>query len=216
MNREASVQLVYQLSMLIHKFLNFPAIELAYQDQTQGVPTARWSIILALQCISALLSAYATLSFPIQVAETRSLKERCSYCSFWRNFCMLSKRMFQLVNHICITYITIFLVMKSDRFEYFRNVVSGTIRESNFESYSFVIYGSIIFLVFPLLVLLENLLAVTILLAGKGRKKAQEIISRFEKMLRIKFEKFTRLLTITLGARRLGARSRSSLFFAFF
>ena len=49
MNREASIQLVYQLAMLIHKFLNFPAIEIAYQDQRPGVPTAQWSAILALQ-----------------------------------------------------------------------------------------------------------------------------------------------------------------------
>ena len=79
--------------------------------------------------------------------------------------------------------------MKSDRFEYFRNFVSANICENNFENYGFVIYGSIIFLVFPLLVLLENLLAVTILLAGKSRKNAREIISRFGKMLRIKVRK---------------------------
>ena len=40
---------------------------------------------------------------------------------------MLSKMMFQLLLHICITYATIFLLLESERFEYFRNFVSGRI-----------------------------------------------------------------------------------------
>ena len=184
MNRESSIQLVYQLTMLIHKFLNFPAIELAYLDQRQGYPTARWSIVLVLQLISALSSAYSTLSLPIEAAQMRSLKTSGKSCSFWRNFCMLSKRMFQLLIHICITYITIFMVMKSDRFEYFRNFLIGKIGEKNLEGYGFVIYGSLIFMVFPLLVILENFFAVTILVAGQSRKKVQEIFSRFRRTLR--------------------------------
>ena len=37
--------------MLIHNFFHFPAIELAYQDQRPGIPTAQWSAILALQIL---------------------------------------------------------------------------------------------------------------------------------------------------------------------
>ena len=37
MNRENSIQLVYQLSILIHNFLNYPVIELVYQNKTPGV-----------------------------------------------------------------------------------------------------------------------------------------------------------------------------------
>ena len=186
MNRGSSIQVVYQLSILIHNYLNFPAIELVYQDETPGLPTAYWIIKLALLCISSFLSAYSTLSLPIQTAEMRSLKESCSYCTFRKNFCLLSKRIFNLLFHICSTYITVFLVMQSDRFVYFREFISGKTGEKNLEAYGFVIYGSIIFLVFPFLVLLENFLAVTILVAAESQKKVQKTLSGFGKTLRIR------------------------------
>ena len=186
MNREYSIQLVYQLSILLHNYLNFPVVELVYRDQRQGVPTARWSFKFTLQCISALLSAYSTLSLPISDAQMNSLKESGMYCSFLRNFCMLSERMFQLCCHICCTYITIFLVMESDRFVYFRQYISGKTGEENLESYGFVIYGSIIFSIFPLLLILENFLAVLILVAGQSRKQLRMILSKLGKILRIR------------------------------
>ena len=184
MNRESSIQLVYQLSMLIHNLLNYPIIELVYQDLSAGVPTAQWCSTIILQCISAFLSAYSTLSLPIQTAEMQSLKERGFYRSFRINFCMLSKRIFQLIWHLCITYVTIYLVMVSDRFEYFRNFVVGKIGEANSDSYAFVIYGSIIFLVFPLLVIFENFLALSIIVAGESREKLRKILSKYGQTLR--------------------------------
>ena len=185
MNRENSIQLVYQLSILLHNYLNFPAIELVYPDQRPGWPTAQWVLKLTLLCISALLSAYSTLSLPISSAEMRSLKESGIYRSFPRNFCMLSKRMFQLLFHICTTYVTIFLVMESERFSYFRQYVSGTTGEENLENYGFVLYGLIIFCVFPLILVLENFFAVAIVVVGKSRKDALTIFSRFGKTVRI-------------------------------
>ena len=186
MNRESSIQVVYQLSILIHNYLNFPAIELVYQDKTPGLPTAYWIIKLALLCISSFLSAYSILSLPIEIAEMRSLKEYCSYCTFRKNFCLLSKWIFNLLFRICSTYITILLVIESDRFVYLREFISGKTGEKNLEAYGFVIYGSIIFLVFPFLLLLENFIAVTILIAAESRKKVQKTLSRFGKTLRIR------------------------------
>ena len=75
--------------------------------------------------------------------------------------------------------------MQSERFVYFREFISGKTGEKNLEAYGFVIYGSIIFLVFPFLVLLENFLAVTILVAAESRKKIQKTLSGFGKTLRI-------------------------------
>ena len=167
-------------------FLKFPAIELVYQTQTPEFATTQWLIILILQCVSALLSSNTTLSLPIQAAQVNSLKERGTYCSFWRNFSMLSKRIFQLLCHISLTYITIFLIMESDRFEYFRGYVSGKIGEANLENYGFVIYGSLIFLVFPSLALFESLLAVIILVAGKSRRQVSKVFLRFQRELRIR------------------------------
>ena len=187
MNREYSIQLVYQLSILIHNFRNFPVIELIYGQQRPGLPTAQWLLKLILQCISALLSAYSTLSLPINAAEINSLKELGIYCSFSRNFCMLAKRMFHLSCHTCTTYAAIFLVMESDRFLYFRQYISAKSREENLENYSFVIYGSIIFIVFPLLLILNNFLTVTILLAGQTRKKVRTILSGLRNTVRIRF-----------------------------
>ena len=186
MNRESSIQLVYQLSMLLHNFLKFPAIELAYQTKTPESATTQWLFTLILQCVSALLSANATISLPIQAAQVNSLKERGTYCSLPRSLCMLAKRMFQLSCHISVTYITIFLVMESERFEYIRIYVSGSIGEANFENYGFLIYGSIIFVVFPLLALFESLLAVLVLAAGKSRRQVAKVFSRFKKALRIR------------------------------
>ena len=140
-NRENSIQLVYQLSILIHTYLNFPVIELVYEDQRQGVPTVQWSSKLTLQCISALLSAYSTLSLPVNVAEMRTLKESGVYCSFSRNCCLLSMRVFQLLWHLCTTYLTIFLVMDSERFQYLRQYISGITAERNLKNYGFIIYG---------------------------------------------------------------------------
>ena len=187
MNREYSIQLVYQLTIMIHNYLNFPVIELAYQDQSPGLPTAQWSFKLSLQCISALLSAYSTLSLPITAAEMRSLKTSGIYCSFYKNFCLLSKRMFQILCHLCTIYISIFMVMESERFLYFRQFISGKIGDENLETYDFVIYGSIIFCVFPSLLILKNLLAVTCLVAGKSRNKVRTILSTFKKTIRIRF-----------------------------
>ena len=185
-NRESSIQLVYQLSILIHNYLNFPAIELVYWNHRQDAATAQWAVKLTLQCISAILSAYSTLSLPVKVAEMCLLKERCKYCSFRGHFCMLSKRMFQLLCHICSTYITIYLLMESDRFLYLRQYISGKTGEENVKIYGFVIYGSIIFLVFPLLAIMENFVAMTILVAGKRQNKVRRILARFGKTLRIR------------------------------
>ena len=132
MNREYSIQLVYQLSLLIHNYLNFPAIELVYRSQTPGLPTAQWAIKLILHCISPLLSAYSFLSLPINAAKMCSLKELGIYYYFSREFSILAKRMFHLLFHICTTYTTIFLVMESDRFLYFRQYISGTTDDDNY------------------------------------------------------------------------------------
>ena len=185
MNRESAIQLVYQLTILLHNFLHFPVIELVFWDLRPGFPTVQWCLKLILQCISALLSAYSILSLPILVAEMQSLKERCVYGSFRRNFCILSKRTFQLLFHICSTYITIFLLMESDRFIYLRQYISG-ITEENLNNYGFIIYGLIIFLVFPLNLILENFFAVMILLACKSRDKVRNILTQFRKTLRIR------------------------------
>ena len=186
-NRENSIQLVYQLSILIHNYLNFPVIELVYGDRQVGIPTVLWCFKLTLQCISALLSAYSTLSLPISVAEMRSVKESGTYCSVLHTFCLLSKRVFQLIFHLCTTYLVIFLVMESDRFQYLRQFILGKTGETNFEKYGFVIYGSIIFCTFPFLLILSNVLVVLILLTGESGKKLREIFSRFGKTIRIRF-----------------------------
>ena len=183
MNREYAIQLVYQLSILVHNYLNYPAIELVYGNEKQGVPTAKWWSKLTLQCISALLSANSTLSLPISEAEMRSLKHSGVYCSFWRNCSMLSKKMFQLLFHTCTTYITLFFVIESDRFIYFRQYISA---EQNLEKYAFVIYGSIIFCVFPLILIMENFFALAVFLAGQNRQKVQTILSGFGNTVRIR------------------------------
>ena len=74
--------------------------------------------------------------------------------------------------------------MESERFEYFRNYLSGTISEANLERYGFILYGLIIFLVFPVLGIFENVLAVIILVVGKHQQKLRTILSRFGKTLR--------------------------------
>ena len=196
MNRESSIQLVYQLSILIHNYLNYPAIELVYPDQIQGLASAQWSMKLILQCISAFLSAYSTLSLPIRAEEMRSLKEYSSYCSFWRNFCHLSKRIFQLLCHICSTYITIFFLMESERFLYLRQYISRIDGGKLVENYAFVIYGSVIFLVFPLLVIVQNLISVTILLAGKRWSIVRQTFSRFGTALRTRVKNSNRLFDL--------------------
>ena len=187
MNREYSIQLVYQLSILIHNYLNFPIIELVYGDQRPNIPTIQWSSKLTLQCISALLSAYSTLSLPILVEDMRAIKEFGIYCSFSKNCSLLFKRMFNLVCHLCTTYLTIFMVMESDRFQYLRRYISGGIADENSKNYNFVIYGCIIFFIFPFLLILANVLAVTNLLVGKTRKVIRKIVSRFGKKVRIRF-----------------------------
>ena len=189
MNRESSIQLVYQLTLLIHYYLKFPAIELVYFGQIKGLPSAQWISMLTLQCISALLSAYSTLSLPIQVAKMYSLKRSGTYSPFWRDFFMLSKRMFQLIFRVCVTYISMFLILEDERFEYFRSYVSGTIKGGYFENFGYVLYGSIIFMVCPFITILENLSAVTFFAAGKKRKQIREIFSRFGNTLRIRVRK---------------------------
>ena len=193
MSRENSIQLIYQLSILIHNFLNYPVIELVYPNQMPGLSTAQWSIKMALLVISALLSSYSTLALPINATEMRSLKRSGMYSSFSRNFCILSKRMFQLLCHICSTYITIFLLMESERFVYFREYVSGKAGEDNLENFGFLIYGSIIFCIFPLLLILQNFAAVTVIVVGQSRKKARNILSRFGKTVRIRVRKLALL-----------------------
>ena len=188
MNREASVQLIYQLAMLIHNFLKFPAIELVYWNEKPGVPTFKWCGSLILQCISALLSAYSTVSLPVQATQMKSLKLHGVYCSIWKNLCILSKRMLQLISHICMTYITIFLLMKSERFDYLRTFISQRLGEDNSESYISFIYGTIIFCVFPFLVILQNIFALTFLVAGRSWKEIQKQFSRFGKKVRIRVE----------------------------
>ena len=188
-NREASIQLIYQLAMLIHNFLKFPAIELVYWNEKPGVPTSKWCASLILQCLSALLSAYSTVSLPVQAAQMKSLKLRGVYCSMWKNIFILSKRMLQLINHICMTFITIFLLMKSERFEYFRTFISQGVGRQNSESLNFAIYGTIIFLVFPALVILQNIFAMTFLVAGRSWKKIRKHFSRFGTTVRTRVEK---------------------------
>ena len=77
-----------------------------------------------------------------------------------------------------------------ERFEYFRNHISGRIGQENLENYGYVIYGSIIFLVFPLLAIFESLLAVIILVAGKSRRHVAKVFSRMKKTLRIRDLKY--------------------------
>ena len=186
MNRESSIQLVYQLTILIHNYIHFPVIELIYRDLPTGLPSALWCLKLILLCVSSLLSTYSILSLPIQAAKMRSLKESFTYVSFRKNVCMLSKRIFQLLWHIFTTYIIMFLVMESERFVYFRQYVSGKIGEKNMETYGFIMFGSIIFLIFPLLVIFESFLAVIIFVAGESRKKGRKILSKFGSTLRIR------------------------------
>ena len=199
MSRENSIQLVYQLSILIHNFLNYPVIELVYQNKTPGVPTAQWATKLTLLCISSLLSMYSTFSLPITASKMRSLKELGLYCTIPRNLCMLSKSMFHFLCHIFTTYVSVFLLLESDRFLYLRQYISEKTGEEYYGLYGFIIYGSIIFCVFPLLLILENFLAVTIMVIGQSRNKVRTILSRFKETIRIRVSKPNLMVEIDIG-----------------
>ena len=60
MAREASIQLVYMLTLIIYGFFNQPVIELDYQGWKN--PTAIWIGLLFLTLISTMLSGYSTFT----------------------------------------------------------------------------------------------------------------------------------------------------------
>ena len=59
MAREASIQLVYLITLIIYGFFNQPVLELDYQG---SYPTAIWISFLAWLLISTCLSAYSTFT----------------------------------------------------------------------------------------------------------------------------------------------------------
>ena len=60
MAREASIQLVYMLTLIIYGFFNQPVIELDYQGWKN--PTAIWIGLLIWTLISTMLSGYSTFA----------------------------------------------------------------------------------------------------------------------------------------------------------
>ena len=73
--REASIQMTYQLILVVYQFFNFPAIELLYSEYSGlpsglkilGSPTAQWVNNLFLQLFSLLTSIYTMLEVPLKV-----------------------------------------------------------------------------------------------------------------------------------------------------
>ena len=60
MAREASIQLVYLITLIIYGFFNQPVLELDYQSSKY--PTAIWISLLIWILISTCLSAYSTFT----------------------------------------------------------------------------------------------------------------------------------------------------------
>ena len=110
MTRESSIQLVFQICLTIHQFLNFPAIELIYDNPIRDLATTQWILGLILQIVSMFLSAYRTLSLPLKVncmknqiiywlfqaEEINSLQTRGAYPGFRKNVCIVLKMLCNL------------------------------------------------------------------------------------------------------------------------
>ena len=60
MAREASIQLVYQITLIIYGFMNQPLLDLDYQSLKY--PTAIWISLLVWLLISTCLSAFSTFA----------------------------------------------------------------------------------------------------------------------------------------------------------
>jgi len=60
MAREASIQLVYMITLIIYGYFNHPVLDLDYQGSTY--PTAIWIGRLVWMLISTCLSAYSTFT----------------------------------------------------------------------------------------------------------------------------------------------------------
>ena len=76
MTREASIQLTYQLCIMIQSLLYFPLRELTSLNifNVQNGASIQWILGLLLQIFSISTSAYSTISLPLKVNETLSLR----------------------------------------------------------------------------------------------------------------------------------------------
>ena len=72
MTRESSIQLVFQLCIMLHQFDHVPAEEVIYSKRlvaSLNYPTFLWIAGHFIQVISLLLSAYSTVSVPVKHAQ---------------------------------------------------------------------------------------------------------------------------------------------------
>ena len=76
MTREASIQLTYQLCIMIQSLLYFPLRELTSLNlfNVPNGASIQWILGLLLQIFSISTSAYSTISLPLKVKETLSLR----------------------------------------------------------------------------------------------------------------------------------------------
>ena len=103
MSREASVQLVYMVAIIIYKYFNQPVLNLDYQGSKY--PTAIWIGILVWMLISTFLSAFSTF---------RPLLENLHLTSFrrYKRPASLSEqivKIIQILLHIFFASVLIFL-----------------------------------------------------------------------------------------------------------
>ena len=76
MTREASIQLTYQLCIMIQSLLYFPLRELTSLNlfNVQNGASIQWILGLLLQIFSIATSAYSTISLPLNVNKTLSFR----------------------------------------------------------------------------------------------------------------------------------------------
>ena len=121
MSREASVQLVYMIAIIIYKYFNQPVLTLDYQGSKY--PTAIWIGILVWMLISTFLSAFSTF---------RPLLENLNLTSFrrFKRPASLSEqivKIIQILLHIFFASVLIFLSRSPNQFEnnvFFTNLES--------------------------------------------------------------------------------------------
>ena len=104
MAREASIQLVYMITLIIYGYFNQPVLELDYQGWKY--PTAIWIGLLIWMLISTCLSAYSTFP-PLLKNQTLT-----SYRRYKRSASLLEQmvKIIQILLHLFFASILLFLL----------------------------------------------------------------------------------------------------------
>ena len=104
MAREASIQLVYMITLIIYGYFNQPLLELDYQGWKS--PTAIWIGLLIWMLISTCLSAYSTF---VPLLENLNLT---SYRRYKKSASVLEQmvKILQILLHLFFTSILLFLL----------------------------------------------------------------------------------------------------------